>query len=88
VKDIRPEMALVLLQTLPTGAVDSWSFVLRERAGGTRLIVRGRTSPPGGAGARLAREIELLLLEPGYFVMERGMLHGIRRRAESHVASN
>jgi hypothetical protein len=24
-----------------------------------------------------------LLLEPGYFVMERGMLRGIRRRAEA-----
>ena len=88
VREVRPEEALVLLQDLPSGAVSSWSFVLRERAGRTRLIVRGRTSAPGGAGARLAREIELLLLEPGYFVMERGMLRGIRRRAESHVVAS
>ena len=88
VREIRPEEALVLLQELPSGAVSSWSFVLRGRAGRTRLIVRGRTSRPATVGARLARQAELLLLEPGYFVMERGMLRGIRRRAESHVASD
>ena len=86
VREVRPQEALVLLQELPTGAVSSWSFVLRERAGGTRLIVRGRTSPAAGLGARLARQLELLLLEPGYFVMERGMLRGISRRAESRPA--
>lgn len=87
VREIRPEEALVLLEELPTGARSSWSFVLRERSGRTRLIVRGRTSPPAGAAARIARHAELLLLEPGYFVMERGMLRGIRRRAESHAAT-
>jgi hypothetical protein len=30
--------------------------------------------------------VELLFLEPGYFVMERGMLHGIKRRAERAYA--
>jgi hypothetical protein len=83
VTEIRPGEALVMLQELPTGAFSSWAFVLRAIDGGrTRLIVRGRTAPPAGVGARVARAVELLLLEPGYFVMERGMLRGIKRRAE------
>lgn len=83
VKEIRPEEALVLLQELPTGALSSWSFVLRPR-----LIVRGRTSPPRTFTTRLARAVEILLLEPGYFVMEREMLHGIKHRAEALSAGH
>jgi hypothetical protein len=83
VEEIRPERALVMLQQLPTGALSSWSFILRPRDGNrTRLIVRSRTSGPAGFTARWARALELLLLEPGYFVMERGVLRGIKRRAE------
>jgi len=83
VEEIRPEEALVMLQELPTGGLTSWSFNLHARAGNqTRLIVRGRASAPRGLAARLARGVELLLLEPGYFVMERGMLRGIKQRAE------
>jgi hypothetical protein len=84
VEEIRPPATLTMLQELPGGGLSSWSFVLRslpdER---TRLLIRGRTSPKSGFGPRLARRIELLLLEPGYFVMERGMLYGIKRRAEA-----
>jgi hypothetical protein len=87
VTEIRPKEALVMLQELPTGAVSSWSFILRPRADKhTRLIVRGRTSAPSGLAARVARQVELLLLEPGYFVMERGMLRGIKQRAEAFPA--
>jgi hypothetical protein len=42
--------------------------------------------PPAGRLAKLAREVELLLLEPGYFVIERGMLRGIKKRAEGRAA--
>jgi hypothetical protein len=84
VEEIRPGQALTMLQELPTGGSSSWSFTLRPMpAGQTRLIVRSRSSPPPGPAARLARQVELLLLEPGYFVMERGMLRGIKRRAEA-----
>ena len=82
-EEIRPVEALTMLQDLPGGGVSSWSFVLRalpDRR--TRLLVRGRTSAKPSFGARVARSLELLLLEPGYFVMERGMLLGIKRRAE------
>jgi hypothetical protein len=89
VKKIQPNEALVLLQELPTGALNSWSFILRPRAAGqTRLIVRGRTSSPAGFAARFGRVVELVLLEPGYFMMERGMLRGIKRRAEAMSAED
>lgn len=86
VSEIRPGEALVMLQQLPTGGRTSWSFIVRARADGTtRLLVRTRASAPTEARARVARALELLLLEPGYFLMERGMLRGIRRRAEAHA---
>lgn len=82
VEEIRPERALVMLQELPAGGLASWTFELRPAGtGGTRLVVRGRSSAPAGLAGRIGRLAELLLLEPGYFVMERGMLRGIRRRA-------
>ena len=84
VTEVRPREALLMLQQLPTGAATSWSFVLRRRRDGTtRLLVRARAAAPARASARAARALELLLLEPGYFVMERGMLRGIKRRAET-----
>jgi uncharacterized membrane protein len=84
VTEIRPREALVMLQQLPTGANTSWSFVLRASGSEkTRLLVRARASAPAQASARAARTLELLLLEPGYFFMERGMLRGIKHRAET-----
>jgi hypothetical protein len=44
----------------------------------SRSATAHRTAP---LAERVARQVELLLLEPGYFVMERGMLRGIRKRA-------
>jgi hypothetical protein len=83
VKEIVPDHALVLLEQLPTGGLTSWSFILRPSgATRTRLIVRGRRSAPASPAEAIARQIELLLLETGYFIMERGMLRGIRTRAE------
>ena len=83
VRQIATERALVLLQQLPTGGSTSWSFVLRPSGTTrTRLIVRGRRSAPASLAEGMARQLELLLLEPGYFIMERGMLRGIKTRAE------
>jgi hypothetical protein len=62
--------------------VTSWSFILQPSGDGTRLIVRGRASSAESFFQSLSRMLELLLLEPGYFVMERGMLRGIKKRAE------
>lgn len=69
---------LVFRQTLPNGSTGSWAFVLRpETDGSTRLIFRRRAS-----------ELALIdrILEPGYFIMDRGMLLGIKKRAESAAA--
>jgi hypothetical protein len=64
------------------GEIDgSWAFVVEPIDQQTsRLIVRWRAAWRQTAAARVAR---LLLLEPAHFVMERGMLVGIRRRAEA-----
>jgi hypothetical protein len=87
VTEIRPREALVMVQRLPTGAITTWSFVVRAQAAtDSRLLVRARASAPARASARAQRALELLLLEPGYFVMERGMLRGIKRRAEGLAA--
>ena len=82
VREVRPQQALVLLQELPSGGATTWSFILRDADGGsTRLLVRARDSAPPHRRGRVARRVEQLLLGPGYLVMDRGMLRGIRRRA-------
>ena len=59
----------------------NWAFVLEEEADGesTRLIVRSRVD---GRPRALIRAFYSLLLEFPHFVMERGMLKGIKKRAE------
>jgi hypothetical protein len=86
VTELRLGEALVMLQQLPTGGLTSWTFVLRShRSGATRLLARTRSSKPAGVSRRLQRALELLVLEPGYFVMERGVLRGVKRRAEAFM---
>lgn len=58
----------------------NWAFVLREAGdGGTRLLVRSRVD---GTPRTLTKVLYVLLLEFPHFVMERGMLRGIKKRAE------
>ncbi len=58
----------------------TWSFVLEPAGPGrTRLLTRTRAAWADTTTARLARG---LLLSPAHLVMERGMLRGIKRRAE------
>lgn len=74
VADIWPKRALVFEQRMPNGSLGSWSFVLRPQFDeSTRLLLRRRGEKP----SVLDR-----LLWPGYLYMDRGMLHGIRERAE------
>jgi hypothetical protein len=54
-----------------------WTFVLRERAGQTRLISRNRFRLP-----TLASRIGMIPMEPASLLMERKMLRGIKTRAE------
>jgi hypothetical protein len=54
-----------------------WTFILMGDRCTTRLISRNRYRLP-----TLSRQLSMLVMEPGSLVMERKMLHGIRRRAE------
>jgi hypothetical protein len=74
VDQVAAPSALVLRQVMPNGATGSWAYVLRATAeGSTRLIFRRRANRPS-LFDRIAR--------PGYHYMDRGMLDGIRARAE------
>jgi hypothetical protein len=58
----------------------NWTFVLGQAEGDrTRLIVRSRVD---GAPRFPIKVLYVLLLEFPHFVMERGMLKGIKKRAE------
>lgn len=73
-----PERSLVLrTPSDPPGWV--WSFVLVPTEGGTRLLVRSRVELPANPVVRtLARSA----LDPVAALMTRGMLLGVRSRAE------
>ncbi len=52
-----------------------WQFALTPQSDGTtRLVLRTRTMAVGGFWD---------VIHPGIFIMERGMLLGIKQRAES-----
>lgn len=55
-----------------------WSLVLAGEGERTRLVVRTRARRRGGIG----QVVDVLALEPMHFVMEFGVLRGIRSRAE------
>jgi hypothetical protein len=54
-----------------------WTFVLEDRGGRTRLISRNRFRLPS-----LPARIAMLPMEPGSLVMERRMLHEVKRLSE------
>lgn len=64
--------------------LENWgTFVLRPLdSSTTRLIVRTRGVPSPGALSFLTAPITVFVFEPAHFIMERGMLRGIRDRAE------
>jgi hypothetical protein len=75
VTDVVPGRALVL---------EHWgSFVLLPiDSGRTRLIVRTRESGKPTMRGLLAGPFSVFVFEPAHFIMQRGMLRGIRARAE------
>ena len=90
VAEIVPEETLVLIQEAPIGERPndvlrwSWGFHLEPvGASRTRLLVRTRVSwtPDGLLGLFLGAPVEAL-----HFVMERGMLQGLKERAETNAA--
>ena len=59
-----------------------WQFVLHDAGpSGTRLLLRTRY----GAGRPAGLRVTDFLLRPGYLVMDRAMLLGIKRRAEAEM---
>jgi hypothetical protein len=75
VAQIEPNQAIVMGHQENEKWVDLWQFVLVPQADGrTRLILRTRTMAVGGFWD---------VIHPGIFIMERGMLLGIKARAEA-----
>jgi hypothetical protein len=74
VAELHPERALVFRQTLPNGSTASWAFLLLPGdAGTTRVVMRRRGGQP---------TLFDCVMAPGYAFMDRGLLHGLRQRAE------
>jgi hypothetical protein len=80
VEVVKPEQALVVRNIKGTW---SWALVLEPTgAGKTRFLARTRASRKGIVGAIP----EYLLAEPAHFVMETGVLKGVKQRAERSAA--
>jgi hypothetical protein len=68
----------------PGRITGTWQFVLRNHGdSNTRLLLRSRSGP----GRPLPVRLIDLLLQPGYLIMDRAMLRGIKERAERSVPS-
>jgi hypothetical protein len=77
VRVAEPERALVLE---PVAGRITWAFYLLPLTDSTtRLVTRVRCAPP----ASLLERITMAVMNPAAFVMTRGMLLGIKRRAEA-----
>ncbi|MCO6451106.1 MAG: hypothetical protein J5I90_10005 [Caldilineales bacterium] len=77
---INPNEALIMGHQENGEWVNQWQFVLLPQAdGNTRLVLRTRTNSVGGFWD---------IIHPGVFIMERGMLLGVKERAESLAAIN
>jgi hypothetical protein len=74
VAQIIPNQAVILGHQDNGEWVDLWQFVIRPQLdGSSRLVLRTRTMMSGGFWS---------IIHPGVFIMERGMLLGIKERAE------
>jgi hypothetical protein len=74
IAQIVPNKAIIMGHKENGEWVDLWQFIILPQADGTsRIITRTRTMMVGGLWT---------IIHPGVFVMERGMLLGIKERAE------
>jgi hypothetical protein len=75
VAQLTPNQSVVLGHQDKGQWVDLWEFnLIPQPDGTTRLVLRTRTMMTGGFWD---------IIHPGVFIMETGMLHGIRDRAEA-----
>jgi hypothetical protein len=80
IAQIDPNRAVVMGHKEDGKWVDVWAFIIVPQEDGTsRLITRTRTMATGGFWT---------IIHPGIFVMERGMLLGIKERAEQMAESS
>jgi len=80
VAQIHPHQAIVMGHQENGEWVDLYQFVIIPQADGTsRLILRTRTQMVGGIWT---------VIHPGAFIMERGLLRGVKERAEKLAASD
>ncbi len=72
---LEPDRAMILGHKNPQGVwEETWAFVITpQRDNSSRLVARDRTMAVGGFWE---------VIHPGVFIMERGMLLGIKERAE------
>jgi hypothetical protein len=74
VAQLVPNQAIVMGHKENGEWVDLWQFVITPQADGTsRLVLRTRTMAVGGFWD---------VIHPGVFIMERGLLLGVKERAE------
>jgi hypothetical protein len=79
VSAIEPERVLVVREPQRGDVINSsWSFVLEDDAGRTRLLSRWRFRRRGVAHV----VFKWLVFDPAHFVMETGVLRGLKGRAE------
>ena len=84
VRSVDPGRSVVLYQRPPHNpTTGSWALALEADGGRTRLLNRHRSEKSDGLILRFWAAIMTL----GNVVMERGMLRGIKRRAEAMAAS-
>jgi hypothetical protein len=79
VGELEPARSLVLHEPERLGVINSsWSLLLTREDEHTRLISRWRFRRRGAAHRLFKR----LVFDPAHFVMETGVLHGLKHRAE------
>jgi hypothetical protein len=81
---IEPARLLVVHEPQRGGVINSsWAFVLERDGKRTRLLSRWRFRRRGAAHAAF----KWLVFDPAHFIMETGVLHGLKARAERRVST-
>ena len=78
---VEPPHVLVVHEPKRRALINSsWAFVLEQQGERTRLVSRWRFRRRGALHTAFKR----LIFDPAHFIMETGVLQGLKTRAESH----
>jgi hypothetical protein len=81
---VEPPRTLVVHEPERRGVISSsWAFALEGEGEGARLLSRWRFRRRGAAHTAF----KWLVFDPAHFIMETGVLHGLKTRAESTAAT-